>query len=212
MSITYLLLCTSQSCLVYTYLSQELSSPIFTMSSLQYFFICFPLAFLDGYHLVLFSEEILTISLYLISVIWKILVPSISTESLIRTLSQSFFQYSSFFLFFFFFLCCLHLSSSYTLDLVAFLAFYTTYLKQQASTTSSRQAQSFCFFLYYCHISQHCCYRILILASKRFDRAGNDMIVQEKGQKFFFFFLCIINLDTIMSSCGKLNRTSKAQF
>ncbi len=46
------------------HLLQEFLPPIFTTSSLQYFLVCFSLAFFVSCHLVLFSEEISKISLF----------------------------------------------------------------------------------------------------------------------------------------------------
>ena len=41
--------------------------------------------------------------------------------------------------------------------------------------------------------------------------AGEDMMIQKQEQKKFLFYLCIVDLDTIIGFSDKPNRTSKTQ-
>ena len=75
----------------------KVNTPILTVTSLQYFFGCFSLAFLKGHHPISSSEEKFIIFLHLDSMTQVVSVLSKRVVFSPKTLSQSCFRYSNHF-------------------------------------------------------------------------------------------------------------------
>ena len=106
-----------------------------------------------------------------------------------KTLFQSCFRYSNCFFFSSSFISFCFWAFSYTLALVAFLAFWAAYLMQWTFTTSSKHAWSLCSSSYFLCISYHCYSSISPLFCKILEGVEEDMIIQKKDKFLFFLFM-----------------------
>ena len=174
--VTHLELCTRQSCLAHTHLSQGLAPPILTPMSLWYLASYFSLAFLKGWQSLL-SPRMTSLCLY--SVIWDFSAPFKKTASSASTLSQSCWKYSNVF-FFSSSAILLFLASSLTFASAFFLAFWATCSAQHSFATSSNWARSYCFSSCLHCFSCCCSSSISVSFWKMLEWRGKDMVIQKK--------------------------------
>ena len=183
-SLTHFELCTRQSCPAYTPLLHGLTPFILTVVFLQYFPGYFLLVFLKGYHTFLFSEITF---LYLNSMAGELsALPKRAVSSTNTLLLKVPHLFSFFFLFYkSLFFSLLPYFLSYILNMTDFCYLFQVSQELLFLFMSSLHLLSLLFK----HLS-------IILGNVRRDRGKHSNI--EKRQKNFLFYLCIIDLGTIM--------------
>ena len=169
---------------MYTHLSQGVASPILTAAPPQYFFGCFPLAFLEG---CCSSSSPMATSLRLDPAAWDLSAPSNRVASSSSTLFQSHWRYSLvlFFLSSSSTTLCLS-ASSLALASASLLAFWAAHSVRQASAISCSQRRDLYSSLCFCYISCHCFSRISVSFCEMSERAGEDIMIQKQEQKTSF--------------------------